>query len=391
MNEETKMESIDLSEFDLLPGAGAEDVITPTVLTNPKQVDIKIDENADDDDDEGEEGKEKNKEVNLDDVIPSLSPDDDNEGKDDSHKVYNNADVFKKLIEKKLIIPFEDDKPLEEYTEKDFIELMETNIEERSKDIEAKVQEEFFSSLPKELQMATKYVVDGGTDLQGLFRTLLQSNQIQQLDANEPSHQEHIARAYLHATNFGTSEIIEDQIREWFENGTLEKRAKQFKPVIDKMQEEVVNKQLQEQEKFKQQQIEKRKAFIDNIADVLKVGELNGIKIDKKRQEMLFNEMTTTKYQARNGFPTNLFGKLLDDYQWGDKPRYDLIAEALWLLAEPEEYKKAIRESGKKEAAEEAVRKLKMAQESGESNSSMPEDKSERRTVKRKQRNIFER
>ncbi len=390
MNEETKMESIDLSEFDLLPGAGAEDVITPTVLTNPKQVDIKIDENIDDDD-EGEEGKEKNKEVNLDDVIPSLSPDDDNEGKDDSHKVYNNADIFKKLIEKKLIIPFEDDKPLEEYTEKDFIELMETNIEERSKDIEAKVQEEFFSSLPKELQMATKYVVDGGTDLQGLFRTLLQSNQVQQLDANEPSHQEHIARAYLHATNFGTSEIIEDQIREWYENGTLEKRAKQFKPVIDKMQEEVVNKQLQEQEKFKQQQIEKRKAFIDNIADVLKVGELNGIKIDKKRQEMLFNEMTTTKYQARNGFPTNLFGKLLDDYQWGDKPRYDLIAEALWLLAEPEEYKKAIRESGKKEAAEEAVRKLKMAQESGESNSSMPEDKSERRTVKRKQRNIFER
>lgn len=390
MNEETKMESIDLSEFDFLPGTGAEDVITPTVLTNPKEVDIKIDENIDDDD-EGEEGKEKNKEVNLDDVIPSLSPDDDNEGKDGSHKVYNNADIFKKLIEKKLIIPFEDDKPLEEYTEKDFIELMETNIEERSKDIEAKVQEEFFSSLPRELQMATKYVVDGGTDLQGLFRALLQSNQVQQLDANEPSHQEHIARAYLHATNFGTSEIIEDQIREWYENGTLEKRAKQFKPVIDKMQEEVVNKQLQEQEKFKQQQIEKRKAFIDNIANVLKVGELNGIKIDKKRQEMLFNEMTTTKYQARNGFPTNLFGKLLDDYQWGDKPRYDLIAEALWLLAEPEEYKKAIRESGKKEAAEETVRKLKMAQESGESNSSMPEDKSERRTIKRKQRNIFER
>lgn len=390
MNEETKMESIDLSEFEFLPGAGAEDVITPTVLTNPKQVDIKIDENIDDDD-EGKEGKEKNKEVNLDDVIPFLSPDDDNEGKDGSHKVYNNADIFKKLIEKKLIIPFEDDKPLEEYTEKDFIELMETNIEERSKDIETKVQEEFFSSLPKELQMATKYVVDGGTDLQGLFRALLQSNQVQQLDANEPSHQEHIARAYLHATNFGTSEIIEDQIREWYENGTLEKRAKQFKPVIDKMQEEVVNKQLQEQEKFKQQQIEKRKAFIDNIANVLKAGELNGIKIDKKRQEMLFNEMTTTKYQARNGFPTNLFGKLLDDYQWGDKPRYDLIAEALWLLAEPEEYKKAIRESGKKEAAEEAVRKLKMAQESGESNSSMPEDKSERRTIKRKQRNIFER
>ena len=390
MNEETKMESIDLSEFDFLPGAGSEDVITPTVLTNPKEVDFRLDEDPDDYEEEEEEGKEKDEKINLDDVLPSLSPDDDEEG-NDYNKVYNNADVFKKLIDKKLIIPFEDDKPLEEYTEKDFIELMETNLEERNKDVEAKVQEEFFSSLPKELQMATKYVVDGGTDLQGLFRALLQSNQVQQLDANEPSHQEHIARAYLHATNFGTSEIIEDQIREWFENGTLEKRAKQFKPVIDKMQEEVVNKQLQEQEKFKQQQIEKRNAFIDNITNVLKTGDLNGIKIDKKRQEMLFHEMTTTKYQARNGFPTNLFGKLLDDYQWGDKPRYDLIAEALWLLAEPEEYKKAIRSNAKKEATEETVRKLKMAQESGESNSSMPEDKSQRRTVKRKQRNIFER
>ena len=56
--------------------------------------------------------------------------------------------------------------------------------------------------------MATKYVVDGGTDLQGLFRALLQSNQVQQLDANEPSHQEHIARAYLHATNFEHQKLL---------------------------------------------------------------------------------------------------------------------------------------------------------------------------------------
>ena len=139
----------------------------------------------------------------------------------------------------------------------------------------------------------------------------------------------------------------------------LGKKATQFKPVIDEMQEEIVQQQVKKQEDHKKAMIAKRDSYINNIADTLKAGELGGVKIDNKRQKMLFEEMTTTKYQSMTGRPTNLLGKLLEDYQFGDKPRYDLIAEAVWLLAEPDAYKESIRQVAKNETADEITRKLK--------------------------------
>ena len=61
---------------------------------------------------------------------------------------------------------------LEEYTTKDFRELFEANFQEREAKIRQDTPKEFFNSLPEELQVAAKYVADGGTDLKGLFRTL---------------------------------------------------------------------------------------------------------------------------------------------------------------------------------------------------------------------------
>jgi hypothetical protein len=101
--------------------------------------------------------------------------------------------------------------------------------------------------------------------------------------------------------------------------------------------------------------------------------------------------MTTTKYQSMTGRPTNLLGKLLEDYQFGDKPRYDLIAEAVWLLAEPDTYKEAIRQVAKNETADEITRKLKTEQDNKTATSNVLESKTERRTIKRQSRNIFER
>lgn len=198
--------------------------------------------------------------------------------------------------------------------------------------------------------MALKYVFDGGTDLTNLFKALSQSREIQQLDLSHPENHEHIVRAYLQAKNFGSADEIEEQIEEWKDTGVLDKKAAKFKPFLDDMQEELIQQKLKQQEEFKKQQIALRKNYIDNVASVLKTGELNGIKIDRNRQKMLFEELTTTKYMSMTGRPTNLFGKLLEDYQFSDKPRFDLIAEALWLLADPDAYKDAIRKQGESKA-----------------------------------------
>lgn len=372
--ENVTLESID----DFLPLPGAESVVTsPTVLSREPEETISIDEEIEDENDgEGDS------------LLFIDGPPMEEEAKS---KIKNNADVFQKLIEKELIIPFEDDKPLDEYTDKDWEELIKTNFEEREKELQERTQAEFFEALPKELQMATKYVLDGGNDLPGMFRALAQSEQVKQLDLNVPEHHEHIVRAYLYAKNFGTQEQIEEQIEEWNEMNVLSRKASQFKPVIDEMQEEIVQQQVKKQEAHKKALIAKREAYINNVADTLKTGELGDVKIDTKRQKMLFEEMTTTKYQSITGRPTNLFGKLLEDYQFGDKPRYDLIAEALWLLAEPDSYKESIRQAAKNETTEEIARKLKTEQSNKSTSTPVPEVKNEKRTIKRQSRSIFER
>ena len=182
---------VDIDEF--LPIPGADSIVTaPNVLTTEEEETVEIDE--------------FDKPDELADVIPSLDPEEDEEEKptNNKSKVRNNADVFKKLIEKELIIPFEDDKPLEEYTDKDWEDLIKSNFEEKEKELQEKTQKDFFEALPKELQMATKYVLDGGQDLQGMFRALSQTQQVKQLNVAVPEHHEHIVRAYLYAKNFGT-------------------------------------------------------------------------------------------------------------------------------------------------------------------------------------------
>ena len=60
-------------------------------------------------------------------------------------------------------------------------------------------------SLPQELQMAAKYVHDGGSDLKGLFSALAQSEATKELSTDSERGQEYITKNYLEATNFGDS------------------------------------------------------------------------------------------------------------------------------------------------------------------------------------------
>jgi hypothetical protein len=267
-------------------------------------------------------------------------------------------DLAQKMIEEGSLIPFDDDKPLEDYTTKDFRELFEANFQEREAQIRENTPKEFFQSLPQELQYAAKYVADGGQDLKSLFRTLAHVEEIRQLDPSNEYDQAEIARQYLYATQFGTPEEIEAEITDWSELGRLGQKANQFKPKLDKMQEDIVNRQLAEQEYRKQQQAEQAKAYQDNVYNTLVSGELGGVKLDKKIQSQLYSGLVQPNYPSISGKPTNQLGHLLEKYQFVE-PRHDLIAEALWLLSDPEGYRSKIKEQGGRQATEKAVRQLK--------------------------------
>jgi len=267
-------------------------------------------------------------------------------------------DLASKMIEEGALVPFDDDKDLEDYTTKDFRELFEANFQERENKIREDTPKEFFQSLPQELQYAAKYVADGGQDLKGLFRTLAQVEEIRDLDPSNEYDQAEIARQYLYASNFGTTEEIEAEIQDYSEFGRLAQKANQFKPKLDKMQEDIVNRQLADQEYKRQQQAQQAKAYQDNVYNTLSIGELGGVKLDKKVQSQLYSGLVQPNYPSISGKPTNLLGHLLEKYQFVE-PRHDLIAEALWLLSDPDSYRNKVRDQGSRQAVEKTVRQLK--------------------------------
>lgn len=401
-------QNLDLNLDEFLPMPGSDDILTgpetskTTVFSKPKDLDTTFLEakeavKKEEESKEDEKGELKPAELEAaKEVLTELFDDeDDNTPKTAGRPKVDKSglvDTFSKLIEEGMIVPFDDEKPLEEYSAKDWKELLQANFEDRENRVKEEVPASFFESLPNELKYAYKYIADGGQDLKGLFKALSHVEEVRQLDPYNDEDQELIARQYLRATQFGSEDEINEEIDTWKDLGTLGKKASQFKPKLDKMQQQVVEYQLQQQEDFKKQQEDATRQFMDNVYHTLKDGHLNGVKMDKKTQAFLFTELTQPKYQSLQGRNTNLLGHLLERYQFVE-PRYDLVAEALWLLADPEGYKSNIKTLAKNEATQETVRKLKTEESRKLASTQMIDDepqKPARRTIPRQQ-NIFKR
>lgn len=413
---QTSVQTVDLDIDSWLGAPGADSIVTPTGDTKPSvlsnnPVDLnflneEVDAEDDDkskDDKQTPPSKEPVSRETLDEVIDNL--DEEDEGDDTKKKggrpkteKSGLVEFLKKRIESKEMFAFDDfdesKQSLDDYlgglAEKDIEELWQANLDNLKNEVAAETPKEFFESLPEELQYAAKYVADGGQDLKGLFRALAQVEEVRELDPAKDADQETIIRSYLEATKFGSSEEIEEELTTWKDLGVLEKKAKQFKPKLDQMQEQIVQGQLAQQEARKQQQEEAAEAYMQNVFEALRPAEINGLKLDKKVQAQLYTGLTQPQYPSISGRPTNLLGHLLEKYQFVE-PNYSLIAEALWLLSDPDNYRTELKKQGKNAAVEQTVRQLKTEQ-SRKNTSSQFDDRDEPRERKlTRPTNIFKR
>ena len=377
---------IDLDEF--LPLGGNEEAQKPFIEPD-KDVDMSFVTEKKDDNAEPEDVTKVIEE--LDNELFNHVPDNDETQQSNAgrKKIDKNGlvEIFQSLIDEKVLMPFDEDKALSDYTMNDFKELFVANMEEQKRVVSESIPKEFFEALPDELKYAAEYVANGGNDMKGLFKALAQSEEVKALDPKNPNHQVEIVRQYLYAKQFGEPEFIEDQIQQWVDGGLIEKQALQFKPKLNQMEEEVVQSKIKQAENAKKQREEQRELYFNSVLQTLKSGNLNGIKLDSKSQNMLWDGLTSTKYVSSNGAPTNLLGKLLTDYQNPANPRYDLIAEALWLLNDPEDYKKQIRTAAINETNLANVKKLKSEQERKLS-SSDSDQQDDVRKIKRQQPDV---
>jgi len=412
METTTNITEVDINLDDILGTPGAENVMLPSTeekkpnMFSSKPVDTSFLDKPEEEEKVDQKTSETAKPVVSQEQaakeLDTLVNDEAEESYDDQTKTSGRPRVTKegiveltnKLIDKGLIMPFDEDKPLDKYTLQDFEELIEANFQERERKIKEQTPAEFFDALPEELQYAAKYVADGGTDLKGLFRTLAAAEEMKSLDPTDETDQENIVRSYLHATRFGTSDEIEEEIDAWKDRGELESKANKFKPKLDAMQEQMVAQQLKKQEQMRKQQEEQAKYYMSSIYETLEPGEINGIRLDKKTQAMLYAGLVQPSYPSISGRNTNLLGHLLEKYQYVE-PDHGLIAEALWLLADPEGYKTKIKDSAKKETTEKHVRMLKTEQAnrlaSGASNDEPEYSKPSKKTIARPSQNFFKR
>jgi hypothetical protein len=414
---QTSVQQVDLDIDSLFSGApGADSIVTPSepVESKPnvftkKQTDLTfLDADGSQKDEEGQKqsvSRETSKEVLTDILDEDVKNEEEEEeeslkGKPGRPKTEKSGlvEFLKKRIESKEMFAFDDydetKQSLDEYLsglgEKDVEELWQANIDNLKQEVAAQTPAEFFESLPEELQYAAKYVADGGQDLKGLFQALAQVEEVRSMDPADENDQESIVRSYLQATNFGTVEEIEEEIGTWKDIGSLEKKAKQFKPKLDQMQERIVQSQLAEQEQRKKQQEAAADAYMQNVFEALRPGEINGLKLDKKTQAQLYSGLIQPQYPSISGKPTNLLGHLLEKYQYVE-PNYSLIAEALWLLSNPDDYRQNLMKQGKNAAVEQTVRQLKTEQSRKNVSSSYEEDSPVRSKKISRPQNIFKR
>ena len=236
--------------------------------------------------------EDKKVDNNADDILDTL--DDNQESTNEETKTKKGrkpisgiSDVFSKLIKEDKIVPFDDDKDLSEYSAKDWEELIQANLEEKARQIRNETPKQFFESLPEELQIAARYVAEGGQDMKGLFQTLAQTEETRSLNVKSERDQEKIILDYLTATGYGTTEEISEEIEMWKDLGKLEQQASKFKPKLDKMQEKVVAQKLEQQQLKRKQQEQASQTYMQNVYDTLKEGKVNDVKMGRKTQAML--------------------------------------------------------------------------------------------------------
>jgi hypothetical protein len=408
--ENTSVQEVEFDNLDELLGVGSESVMVPTgsETSSEKKPNVFSDMTPDttflDKPNAGKVDVTPNaapakEEVTLEDLSELLDQAGNEGGKNPGGRPSLTKDVMietaNKLIEKGLLFPFDDGKKLDDYSQADWEELLEANIREREESVKEEIPQQFYNSLPYELQRAYEYVANGGTDIKNMFKALASSQEVFELDVNTEDGQEQIVRTYLQTTQYGTPEEIEEEIESLKDRDELRTKADRFKPRLDDMQDKILQQKIAAQAAARQKQEEQSRMYQESVYQVLAPGDLNGLKLDGRTQNMLFSGLVQPNYPSISGKPTTMLGHLLEKYQWVE-PNHELIAETLWLLADPDGYRAQVRSKASNEAVEKTVRMLKTEQANRMPSSVQEErepsrDQSQGRKINRPPRNIFKR
>jgi len=144
----TTVDQADVNIDEIFGMPGAESVMLPTIEDKPKTIFSKenIDTSFIDKSTSNEEVAKKEEVEETIAELENLISQEEDAGNKGRPKVDKSglAELAIKMIEEGSLVPFDDDKPLEEYTTKDFRELFEANFQERENAVRESTPKEFF-------------------------------------------------------------------------------------------------------------------------------------------------------------------------------------------------------------------------------------------------------
>lgn len=327
--------------------------------------------------------EEVNKEdKTIDKIVEELEKKEDEEDKSNQNPTESVLfNTVNKLVEEGKLFLFEDKQDIKDYSEEELIELFSSNDEHKINTAVEEQVKSYIENLPQEFQVAAKYFADGGKDVKGILKALSDTSDITSLEVGK--NDEEIVRQYYRALEW-EEEDIEDKLTTLSDAGKefLQKEASKVKPKLDKMQQEIVEAQLQRQENIKELQQKEMQAYFNNAEEAIKKGSLSGIKLDKKTQISLYSGITQPSHTTRRGTPTNELGFLLEKYQYVE-PDFEKMYKVLWLLKDEKDFFEKFGTLERNKEIEKTVRLLKTEQSKKDSVTDMNLD-NDKKEVKRK-------
>jgi hypothetical protein len=176
------------------------------------------------------------------------------------------------------------------------------------------------------------------------------------LDVEDESNQERIVRELLRSQS-RSAEYIDKAVSRMRQYGDLADEAREAqKLLVEKEQQEIEQEKLRKADEQKRKQ-QMRSEYVENVnhilAGKLKSGEYDGIPVNQKFAEQIFNNLTREKYQTATGQLLTEFDKDILDLNRPDKHELKVkVAMVLQLLKEDPTLSRIAKKTVSKESSE---------------------------------------
>lgn len=264
------------------------------------------------------------------------------------------------LFEDDVLLPFADEQPIKSIN--DLKELIKANKVEAQRIGKEEALKEYKDNLPDSVKMILDYTDSGGNDITDFLKALGQAKRITDLDVEKEFDRKEIVRQYYQIQGW-TPEEVDEEIESLLDIGEdkLKSVASKLKPKLDRMQEEALEYQLEQEKQHKVQQEQAQAFYVQNLVESIKGGNLGKLKLTKQEQRDIYSALIEERYPTINGGQTNRLGAILDKIQFVE-PNYALLAEVTLFLSDPEAFKNKIRDQIQQEVTVETIKKVKSEQ-----------------------------